>query len=79
VKTLVLLYHGESTWNRENRFTGWNDVPLSEQDIEEASDVWRLLRERGFVFDIAFTSLLQGAIKNLAFWSNSPAGRPFVR
>jgi hypothetical protein len=47
MKTLVLLRHGESTWNRENRFTGWTDVPLSEKGIEEARDAGRLLREGG--------------------------------
>jgi len=65
MKKLVLLRHGESTWNRENRFTGWTDVPLSEKGIEEAREAGRLLREGGYVFDIAFTSKLKRAIKTL--------------
>jgi 2,3-bisphosphoglycerate-dependent phosphoglycerate mutase len=65
MKTLVLLRHGESVWNKENRFTGWTDVPLSEKGIEEARDAARLLREGGFLFDVAFTSVLKRAIKTL--------------
>jgi len=65
MKTLVLMRHGESIWNRENRFTGWTDVPLSEKGIEEAREAGRLLREGGYIFDIAFTSLLKRAIKTL--------------
>ena len=65
MKRLVLLRHGESTWNRENRFTGWTDVPLSEKGVREATDAGRLLREGGFAFDVAFTSLLKRAIKTL--------------
>jgi 2,3-bisphosphoglycerate-dependent phosphoglycerate mutase len=65
MKRLVLLRHGESTWNRENRFTGWTDVPLSEKGVREATDAGRLLREGGFEFDVAFTSLLRRAIKTL--------------
>ncbi|HAR96286.1 MAG TPA: 2,3-diphosphoglycerate-dependent phosphoglycerate mutase [Deltaproteobacteria bacterium] len=65
MRTLVLLRHGESTWNRENRFTGWTDVPLSEKGIEEARKAGRLLRERGYIFDVAYTSLLKRAIKTL--------------
>jgi 2,3-bisphosphoglycerate-dependent phosphoglycerate mutase len=62
---LVLLRHGESTWNRENRFTGWTDVDLSERGREEAKAAGRLLKEAGFVFDIAFTSVLTRAIRTL--------------
>ncbi len=62
---LVLLRHGESEWNRENRFTGWTDVDLSEQGIEEAHDAGRLLRAAGFTFDVAFTSVLRRAIRTL--------------
>jgi 2,3-bisphosphoglycerate-dependent phosphoglycerate mutase len=62
---LVLLRHGESTWNRENRFTGWTDVDLSERGLAEAKEAGRLLREGGFVFDIAYTSVLKRAIKTL--------------
>jgi len=65
MKTFVLLRHGESTWNKENRFTGWTDVPLSGKGIEEARQAGRLLREGGFTFDIAFTSVLKRAIKTL--------------
>jgi 2,3-bisphosphoglycerate-dependent phosphoglycerate mutase len=62
---LVLLRHGESTWNKENRFTGWTDVDLSEQGLKEAHEASRLLRDSGFVFDIAFTSVLKRAIRTL--------------
>ncbi|MBI2541869.1 2,3-diphosphoglycerate-dependent phosphoglycerate mutase [Candidatus Woesearchaeota archaeon] len=58
---LVLLRHGESTWNRENRFTGWTDVPLTETGIEEAKKAGRVLKEGGFAFDIVFTSVLKRA------------------
>jgi 2,3-bisphosphoglycerate-dependent phosphoglycerate mutase len=62
---LVLLRHGESTWNKENRFTGWTDVDLSEQGLKEAHAAGRLLRESGFGFDVAFTSVLKRAIRTL--------------
>jgi 2,3-bisphosphoglycerate-dependent phosphoglycerate mutase len=62
---LVLLRHGESDWNRENRFTGWTDVDLSAAGIEEAHRAGRALRERGFTFDAAYTSLLKRAIRTL--------------
>ena len=62
---LVLLRHGESTWNKENRFTGWHDVDLTERGRQEAADAGRLLKEGGYVFDIAFTSVLKRAIKTL--------------
>jgi 2,3-bisphosphoglycerate-dependent phosphoglycerate mutase len=62
---LVLLRHGESTWNRENRFTGWTDVPLSSKGVEEAVEAGRLLKSEGYAFDVAFTSVLQRAIKTL--------------
>jgi 2,3-bisphosphoglycerate-dependent phosphoglycerate mutase len=62
---LVLLRHGESTWNKENRFTGWTDVDLSEKGVEEAKKAGRLLKEDGFIFDVAFTSLLKRAIRTL--------------
>jgi 2,3-bisphosphoglycerate-dependent phosphoglycerate mutase len=65
MKKLVLLRHGESTWNKENRFTGWTDVPLSEKGIEEAKEAGRLLAKEGFIFDVAFTSVLKRAIKTL--------------
>ena len=65
MKTLVLLRHGESVWNKENRFTGWTDVELSEKGVQEARDAGRLMRESGYVFDIAYTSVLKRAIKTL--------------
>jgi 2,3-bisphosphoglycerate-dependent phosphoglycerate mutase len=60
---LVLLRHGQSTWNQENRFTGWTDVDLSELGREEARAAGRLLRESGDVFDIAYTSVLKRALR----------------
>ncbi len=62
---VVLLRHGESTWNRENRFTGWTDVPLTDKGVEEARSAGRILKEEGFVFDEAHTSVLKRAIKTL--------------
>jgi 2,3-bisphosphoglycerate-dependent phosphoglycerate mutase len=62
---LVLLRHGESTWNKENRFTGWTDVDLSEKGVQEALEAGRTLRKEGFVFDLAYTSVLKRAIKTL--------------
>ena len=62
---LVLVRHGQSLWNLENRFTGWTDVDLTEQGIEEARTAGRLLKEGGYVFDIAFTSLQKRAIRTL--------------
>ena len=62
---LALIRHGESTWNLENKFTGWVDVPLSERGIQEAKDGGRLLKENGFEFDIAYTSYLKRAIGTL--------------
>ncbi len=64
--TLVLLRHGQSTWNLENRFTGWTDVDLSAQGEREAHEAGRLLREGGFTFDLAYTSVLKRAIKTLS-------------
>ena len=62
---LVLLRHGESTWNRENRFTGWTDVDLSSAGSEEARAGGRLIRSAGLDFDLAFTSVLKRAIRTL--------------
>jgi 2,3-bisphosphoglycerate-dependent phosphoglycerate mutase len=62
---LVLIRHGESQWNRENRFTGWVDVPLSDKGVEEAKAAGQVLRKEGFVFDLAFTSYLRRAITTL--------------
>ena len=63
--TLVLIRHGESLWNRENRFTGWRDIDLSPQGIEEAKAAGKALREQGFEFDLAYTSVLKRAIRTL--------------
>jgi 2,3-bisphosphoglycerate-dependent phosphoglycerate mutase len=65
MKRLVLLRHGESEWNRENRFTGWTDVTLSQKGIKEAMEAGRLLKQEGYVFDVAFTSVLARAVKTL--------------
>jgi len=65
VKRIVLLRHGESTWNKENRFTGWADVGLSEKGVMEAVEAGRILRREGYMFDVAFTSVLKRAIKTL--------------
>ncbi|MBU3911250.1 MAG: 2,3-diphosphoglycerate-dependent phosphoglycerate mutase [Candidatus Omnitrophica bacterium] len=62
---LVLLRHGESTWNKENRFTGWTDVDLSEKGIEETKEAGKILKKEGFMFDVAFTSVLKRAIRTL--------------
>lgn len=62
---VVLLRHGESAWNKENRFTGWTDVPLSEKGIEEAREAGRLMKKEGLIFDVAYTSVLKRAIKTL--------------
>ena len=62
---LVLVRHGESVWNRENLFTGWTDVDLSEKGVEEAKEGGRLLKEQGYVFDVAYTSVLKRAIRTL--------------
>jgi 2,3-bisphosphoglycerate-dependent phosphoglycerate mutase len=63
--SLTLVRHGQSTWNLENRFTGWTDVGLSAQGDQEALQGGKLLKERGFTFDIAYTSVLKRAIKTL--------------
>ena len=65
MKTLALLRHGESTWNLENRFTGWTDVDLSPRGIAEAHEAARLLAQGGFTFDVCFTSVLKRAIRTL--------------
>ena len=62
---LVLIRHGESTWNLENRFTGWTDVPLTATGVEQARQAGRLLREAGLDFDVAYTSVLQRAVWTL--------------
>jgi 2,3-bisphosphoglycerate-dependent phosphoglycerate mutase len=62
---IVLLRHGESTWNMENRFTGWTDVDLSEKGVREAHEAGRTLKKEGYDFDLAFTSVLKRAIRTL--------------
>jgi 2,3-bisphosphoglycerate-dependent phosphoglycerate mutase 1 len=65
MKRIVLLRHGESLWNKENRFTGWTDVDLSEKGVEEACKAGDALREAGFSFEAAYTSYLKRAVKTL--------------
>ncbi len=65
MQKLVLLRHGESIWNRENRFTGWTDVDLSQDGVNQAKRAGELLKARGYNFDIGFTSLLKRSIKTL--------------
>jgi 2,3-bisphosphoglycerate-dependent phosphoglycerate mutase len=62
---IVFMRHGESTWNLENRFTGWTDVDLTEKGIAEAREAGRVLKEAGFTFDVAYTSVLKRAIRTL--------------
>ena len=62
---VVLLRHGESEWNKTNRFTGWTDVDLTEQGIEEAKSSGRIMKEEGYDFDIAYTSVLKRALRTL--------------
>ncbi len=64
---LVLVRHGQSIWNLENRFTGWTDVGLSEQGVKEAIDAGKVLKEKGFTFDVAYTSVLKRAIDTLEY------------
>lgn len=65
MKKIVLIRHGESLWNKENRFTGWTDVGLSEKGIQEAVEAGKILKNDGYLFDIAFTSVLKRAIHTL--------------
>ena len=67
MQKLVLVRHGQSVWNLENKFTGWTDVPLSEKGIEEAKEAGRILKEKDFHFDIAFTSVLKRAEDTLDY------------
>ena len=64
---LVLVRHGESLWNLENKFTGWTDVDLSENGINEAIEAGKVLKEKGFTFDIAYTSVLKRANRTLDY------------
>jgi 2,3-bisphosphoglycerate-dependent phosphoglycerate mutase len=65
MKKIVLLRHGESVWNKENRFTGWTDVDLTDKGVQEAHEAGRLLRDEGFDFDLAYCSVLKRAIRTL--------------
>ena len=65
MKRIVLIRHGESVWNKENRFTGWTNVDLSEKGIEEAKKAGAILKENGFRFTQAYTSYLKRAVKTL--------------
>jgi 2,3-bisphosphoglycerate-dependent phosphoglycerate mutase len=65
VKKLVLIRHGESTWNKENRFTGWTDVDLSDEGRLQAKEAAEVLQREGYVFDVAYTSVLKRAIRTL--------------
>ncbi|MCK9582555.1 MAG: 2,3-diphosphoglycerate-dependent phosphoglycerate mutase [Endomicrobiales bacterium] len=65
MKKLVLIRHGESTWNKENKFTGWTDVDLSEKGTEEAKTAGLLMKKEGLIFDMAYTSVLKRAIRTL--------------
>ena len=65
MKKVVMIRHGESEWNKENRFTGWTDVKLSEKGVEEAIEAGRVLKKEGYVFDVSYTSVLIRAIKTL--------------
>jgi 2,3-bisphosphoglycerate-dependent phosphoglycerate mutase len=65
MKTLVLLRHGESDWNRENRFTGWTDVDLSEKGVQEGIAAGKQMKQDGYTFDVVFTSVLKRAIKTM--------------
>jgi 2,3-bisphosphoglycerate-dependent phosphoglycerate mutase len=62
---LILLRHGESIWNKENRFTGWTDIDLSDKGVNEARRAGQILKQEGYIFDLAFTSLLKRAIRTL--------------
>ena len=64
---LVLVRHGQSMWNLENRFTGWTDVELSEQGIKEAKEAGKVLKEKGYEFDVAYTSVLKRANDTLEY------------
>jgi len=69
VYKVVMVRHGESTWNQENRFCGWFDADLSEKGLTEAHSAGKALKDEGYTFDVAYTSLLKRAIKTLFFCS----------
>ena len=68
---LVLIRHGQSMWNLENKFTGWTDVDLSPKGVEEATEAGRTLKKDGYTFDVAYTSVLMRANKTMAIRSGS--------
>ena len=76
---VVLLRHGESDWNKQNRFTGWTDVDLSEKGIAEASTAGKLMKEAGFAFDVAFTSVLKRAIRQRLIHTHAHSHRLTIR
>lgn len=80
MKTVVLLRHGESTWNRDNRFTGWIDAGLSDSGVQEAIVAGKALAAGGYAFDVAYTSVLKRAIKTLwIVWKKwISCGFPFI-
>ena len=67
MKRIVLVRHGESQWNKQNRFTGWTNVDLSEKGVEEATEAGRLLKQEGYTFEMAYTSYLKRAVKTLNY------------
>ena len=73
MKKLVLLRHGESTWNQENRFTGWTDVDLNETGIQEEIMAGRVFKSEGYIFDVAYTSVLK---RRPAAGTHRPASPP---
>lgn len=79
MKRIVLLRHGESTWNKENRFTGWTDADLTEKGIADAHKAGELMKEEGFHFDKAYTSFLKRAVKTLNCVLYNPQIEMFAR
>ena len=73
MRKLVLLRHGQSVWNLENRFTGWKDIDLSDQGMVEAHNAGKLLKAEGYQFDVAYTSLLKRAIRYYGCQLKRPA------
>ena len=76
---LVLVRHGQSTWNLENKFTGWTDVGLSEKGILEAEEAGKILKKNGFHFDLAYTSVLRRAIDTLNIILREMGEEPEIR
>ena len=74
---LVLVRHGQSEWNLENKFTGWTDVELSEQGIKEAKEAGKILKEQGFHFDLAFTSVLKQSRRYIRLYTKRNGRRKY--